>query len=376
MFSYFYIMKTSGRLLVLMILGISALILSVILTMHALSMTGLAGCSAGSSCDQVTGSRWSLVLGFLPVSALSTGLYLAVIVSLIYMMFFDDTSIRKILTVLTSAIFTAAIWFIAIQHFAIKAFCPYCMSAHICGIVIYVLTCRMMLKEPGLSGRSFAVCSGIGAAAAILFIVFQVLTMPDYRSQTGRSEEPLPVPVAAESPHIGPADAPHTVALLYDYQCPHCRVIHNLLEEVVENFDGQVNFVLCPTPLSPECNPYIPAGKDRFPGSCTMAISALNLWKTSPEFFHEYDRWMMKDVRSVEECMDKVREIHGYEPDNETWTRVYLSQSLEIFARTTMNGQGGIPRLIYGESWVIPEADDPEGLTAIVEDLTGITSIR
>ena len=62
-----------------------ALVLSVILTLHSLSGMGLVGCGTGSSCDQVTASRWSLVMGFLPVSSLAVGAYLALLVCIVFL---------------------------------------------------------------------------------------------------------------------------------------------------------------------------------------------------------------------------------------------------------------------------------------------------
>ncbi len=51
---------------------------------------GLPDGTAGSSCDQVTGSRWSLLLGFLPVSSLAIGAYLAQLLCVIYLLRNDD----------------------------------------------------------------------------------------------------------------------------------------------------------------------------------------------------------------------------------------------------------------------------------------------
>ena len=74
-----------------------ALVLSVILTLHSLSGMGLVGCGTGSSCNQVTASRWSLVMGFLPVSSLAVGAYLALLVCIVFLFFDYDTTVRKVL---------------------------------------------------------------------------------------------------------------------------------------------------------------------------------------------------------------------------------------------------------------------------------------
>lgn len=352
-------------------LAATAFVLSLILTLHSFSVMGLIGCSAGSSCDIVTGSKWSLILGFLPVSSLSMGLYLAVLVCCVYLMFYDDVLAKKLLLGISVATLLGSLWFIYLQEFKLGAFCPYCMSAHSCGIIMSIIALIWYYKEEKLSFRSSLPSLAFASGAVALFIVFQLLTTPAYRSRTGSGQEPLPIPDPSSAPHIGPTDAKHTIALLYDYQCPHCKTIHSLLEEVVERMDGRVVFVLCPTPLSPSCNAYIPSGQDRFPGSCTMAKTALGIWKHDPHRFELYDSWLWEEIRTEEECMAKAAEICPEASFNDSWTQQYLAASLEIFARTTTSGMGGIPRLVCGNSWAMPEVDDAESLTEIVEDLLG-----
>lgn len=353
----------------MMLLGIIAFILSIVLTLHALSLTGLVGCSAGSSCDQVTGSRWSMLLGFLPVSAVSMSLYLAVLVCLAYLFIENDALVKKILLGLCSALVPGSLWFIFIQHFMVHAFCPYCMSAHICGILLSMIAFIWLRKDKDISRSLFGKIAGAGAAVVALFVVFQLITTPTYRAQTGRIQDPLPIPDVASAPFVGPEDAEHVVALLYDYQCPHCKVIHGFLEEVSDRLGGRVAFVMCPSPLSPVCNPYIPSGQDRFPGSCTMAKLALSIWNHDPDAFDVFDSWLWEETRTETDCIAKAQEICPEASLDDPWVMQYLSRSLEIFARTSMSGKGGIPRLVSGDSWLVPETDRVEDLVKLVEEL-------
>lgn len=356
------------------LLCVIALVLSVILTVHALAGMSLIGCGAGSSCAEVTGSRWSLLMGFLPVSSLAVGVYLALLVCVLYLFFDFDTTVRKVLLGLSAAVFLSCLWFIFLQAAKVKAFCPYCLSAHACGMLTAVLA---FLSARDLGGKTAAWTAGAGALVTAALAVFQLLTTPSYRAQTGRSEAPLPIPAATASPVVGPEDAPVTVALLYDYRCSHCRTIHGFLDEAVAHFGGRVAFVLCPTPLSPACNPYIPAGsEDRFAGSCDLARLALGLWKADPEAFRSFDAWLFEAdgkegwyPRSPEEAEAKARELSGGIPLDGVWTADYLSRTLELFGRTTSEGRSGIPRLVHGSSWIIPEAETPEGFIRAVEDL-------
>ena len=72
------------------LLGAVALVLCVVMSLHSLSGVGLVGCAPGSSCDGVLGSRWSLILGLLPVSVLAAGLYVSFLICLFLLERADD----------------------------------------------------------------------------------------------------------------------------------------------------------------------------------------------------------------------------------------------------------------------------------------------
>lgn len=367
--------KISSRTVEVLLCTVGA-ILSLILTLHSLSAMDLYGCSGDSSCATVTGSKWSLVMGFLPVSSLSMGLYLAALLCEGFLLFQEDGLLKKILYGLSWVILFGSLWFIIIQAFLVKAFCPYCMSAHFCGILLWALIFLREKKEGILSSHERACIPLAGAFVVAAFAIFQLTTTPSYRSSTGRAEAPLPIPQITESPSIGPIDATVKIALLYDYRCSHCRTVHGLLEDAVDHFGGKVAFILCPTPLSQECNPYVMPGEDRFKGSCTLATLALGLWKESPELFKQFDRWLFSSEngkewypRSEEDAKEIASILAPGEHLDEEWVREYLSGSFELFGRTTSEGKSGIPRLVLGKSWVIPETDDLEGLVSIIESL-------
>lgn len=371
---YLYDMKTCRNIFgpLMTVLSLAAFVLSLILTLHSLSMAGLAGCSAGSSCDMVTGSRWSMLFGFLPVSSLSMGLYLAAAVCSIYICIYDDAFVKMVMGGLAAAVLAGSAWFIFLQTFVIGAFCPYCMSAHGCGFLLAVCVFIWLVKDGKLPAKSIRNSALAGAAVAVAFIILQILTTPSYRVHTGQTRDPLPIPDASEAPCVGPEDAPHAVALLYDYQCPHCRVIHDMLEDAAARLDGQVCFILCPSPLSPSCNPYIPAGQDLFPGSCTMASLALSLWRHDKDAFRIFDRWLFEDARTEDECTSYALSLYEGARQDDPWVQQYLSGTLELFARTSTADKGGIPRFVYRDKWVIPEVDDPEKLAGIVESLVSV----
>ena len=120
-----------------------ALALSAYLGWHYVVGGSLIGCSGGSPCDQVLGSRWSAVGGVLPVSGLAAGAYLAMLLASFYLGPDTEASVRRIawraLLILVGAAAGSAVWFIMVQKWAIGSFCPYCLATHLTSLLLAAL---------------------------------------------------------------------------------------------------------------------------------------------------------------------------------------------------------------------------------------------
>ena len=44
----------------------------------------------------------------------------------------------------------------------------------------------------------------------------------------------------------------------------------------------------------------------------------------------------------------------------------YLRKVEELFGRTSTGGTGGVPRLILGQRWLVPETDDADELLQLI----------
>ena len=362
---------------------VAALLLCVVMSVHSLSGSALIGCGTGSACDSVLGGRWSMLFGIFPVSGLAAGVYLAFLISIGVLLFSNDAGLKdvasKVLVLLSGAILGAAIWFIGLQLFAEGALCKYCISAHALGILCAAMTLSALHPDAAFCRKWLAAGAGL---AAILAVV-QVLTAPDHVYQDGSAEEPFPLISKDEAPLIGSPDAEYVIDLLYDYQCSHCRVVHGLLPDVVEHFGGRVAFVLCPCPLSPKCNPYVPREETRFEGSCELARLALAVHGLEPEVFEEFDGWLFEAdgasgwrPRTVNAARERAEGIVGKERLEAFLPEPALSETLrrttELFGRTSTIGNGAIPRFVYGDSWIVPSADSSGELAKILAERFGI----
>ena len=136
---------------------------------------------------------------------------------------------------------------------------------------INFITTVLIILAAKRSGNRIVVPLAAGLLAAAIFAVVQSFTRPDAIYDTGRTDASLPAFTDAEIPVLGPSDAPEELTLLFDFQCIHCRRLHRVLPELLEQASGQYRIRLCPVPLSSACNPYIPStGIDRFLPAYTL----------------------------------------------------------------------------------------------------------
>jgi protein-disulfide isomerase len=179
-------------------------------------------------------------------------------------------------------------------------------------------------------------------------------------------------------PMIGSPDASYIVNLLFDYQCSQCQKIHFMLNEVVRQYKGRMAIVLFPAPLNSECNTYIHRNVDGFKNSCELARISLSVWLANREAFPAFEDWMFMyesgdswQPRNPETSREKAVELVGQtkfdEAYSDPWIRQYMQTSTQIYGQTIQNGMGGIPKMIFGPVWVIPQPDNAEGLIRILQ---------
>lgn len=345
------------------------------MVIHSLAGVQMAGCAAGSSCDDVMGSPWAYVLGGVPVSLAAGVLYVLMLLCLLFLGGSrpEDRSLDRFLwrlmPLLGGCIAGAAIWFAYLQAGVLHTFCKYCSALHLLGCVLAVLVFLQARREGMRPLPWFAA----GLLAAALFAFVQTRTLPDAVYDSGRTDADLPVFAAGEVPAEGQGE--ETLTLLFDFQCIHCRRLHRVFPEFLEKTQGRYRVLLCPVPLSSACNPYIPAsGIDRFAGSCSLTRHALAVWFTRPEACAAYWDYLLGagDDRAKTDLVAaerRAREILGEDYTQalqDPRIKAYLDKVFELFGRTSTSEKSGVPRLIAGQRWLVPETDSAEELAALV----------
>ena len=344
---------------------------------HSLTGVRMVGCGAGSACDSVMGSPWAFVLGGVPVSLPAAVIYLLLGICVLFLGGDkpEDRSLDRILwplmLLLGGCMIGAALWFGYLQAFVLHAFCKYCTLLHLLGIAAAVL----VILAAKRSGERIVPPLSVGLVAAALFAVLQTYTRPEAIYDAGRTDASLPAFTDEEIPVLGASDAADELTLLFDFQCTHCRRLHRVLPELLEKADGQFRIRLCPVPLSSDCNPYLPnTGIDRFAGSCPLTRYALAVWYARPEAYESYWDYLLGDgdaraTVTPAEAETRARALLGdaYETAvADPRIDAYLRKAEELFGRTSNAEKSGVPRLIHGQNWLVPETDQADELLELI----------
>ena len=380
-----------------------ALALSAYLSWHYLMGGSVIGCGGGSSCDQVLNSRWSSVAGVLPVSGLAAGAYLAMLVASFFIGPATEAPVRRLawraMLVLVGAAAGSAVWFIIVQRWILGEFCPYCMATHITGLLLAALIIWQAPKQfeeasTDVASNKSAPATGesrrlirplpatgmalVGLTLAGILATCQVAFKPPAVYRGGESKNNLSAIDPHAAPLVGSPDAPYVVNLLFDYKCPHCQQLHLMLDETVRRYGGKLAFVLCPTPLNPRCNPYIPREVNEFKDSCELAKVALAVWVAKREAFPAFDRWMFSfesgdrwRPRSLDAATAKAVELVGQAKftaaQADPWIERYLQTSIRIYGGAAQGGNTAVPKLVFGSRWVNPEPNDADDLITVLQ---------
>jgi uncharacterized membrane protein len=382
----------TGWRLVMTGLNIIALVLSIILSWHFLKGGSMIGCGGGSPCEQVLNSRWSSI-GGIPISGLAVGVYLALLVTWFFTGPSTEASVsrlaRSVMLILAGSIAASAIWFTVLQKWVIGSFCPWCMTTHITGFILAILIIVRAITETDIpAGKHRSVRPAIspvlaGMALTAILAAFQVIFTPAPVYKGGKSLDNIVSVDYHNVPIKGSPDAPYIVTLLFDYECSHCQKMHFLLDEVIRRYSGKLAFVLCPAPLNPGCNPFIPREADAFKNSCELARIGLTVWRAKRETFPDFENWMFSFEsgsywlpRNPEEARRKAIELAGKENFeaawSDPWVEQYMQSCVQIYGRTIQDGKGGVPRLVFGDKWILPELYNADDLIVLLQESLGV----
>ncbi|MCI0533824.1 MAG: hypothetical protein L0Z50_01210 [Verrucomicrobiales bacterium] len=356
----------SGLILVRVFSAVG-LTLSAYLLWGSLTQGQLPGCGFESGCNAVLHSRWATWFG-LPVSGLALFTYGLILGGTSLLQRSSEPLTQKrvwcVLIAAGATLAAAAVWFISLQLFAVRAICPFCMAAHACGllvaIVLFAIAPTARSNAPSTSSNrrtiqfasrpfSFSVAtaakSALGGLAAVLVlgagqIIQPIKTydvqpiagnalsttnlaanlegMATFNARTNSEASATRETVVARSRRIlqlhgdvfsldlhevplhGSPEAKHVLVHLFDYSCKHCRELHPILGEAVHGLSNQVAIVSLPMPLDGKCNPMIKRVLPDHTNACAYARAGLAVWRSNPGKLEEFDDWIFSPERPPE----------------------------------------------------------------------------
>lgn len=308
-------------------LALAGVVLSYVLTRNFFQYNVLgeaSGCAVNAyvDCDRVSQSSFAAV-GPVPISAFGLGMHGAVLAALaVVQVGRARARVREGLAGGSAALALAAtvvsVALAVISVFVIRALCLYCTALQIvnlalAGTLVFGLAggagrLRQALRSiagPALGAGVLAAGIGAGVAVVATFVLANAADrqlLERQISQARASQRLADRYLGFDrhqfdltgSPQLGDPDAPITLVVFADYNCPHCRNFDPKIAEIARG-DDDVRLVYKFFPLDGTCNRSIP--RDRRSTSCAAAAAAYaahlegKFWEYNETLFANFQRY-------------------------------------------------------------------------------------
>jgi uncharacterized membrane protein/protein-disulfide isomerase len=409
------------------LLAVGALGLSLFLLWGSLSGEKLPGCGLESGCGTVLHSKWSKLFG-LPVSLPALLLYamiLAVTGLLPRALGVKRQRYWRFLLAAAAALIGAAVWFISLQFFVIKAICPFCMAAHTCGLIVGTLLFWAAPRgktRPWVTGVAW-----LGWLGAVLLALGQIAYQPKTFDVLAVAAEPFgrtrpdtnhfsvvttnssvigaatnaakstalvtssEMPKAPrtielhggvfnlaldEVPLMGSPNAPFVIVHLFDYSCQHCRRLHPILTRAIQELSNQVAIISLPVPLATNCNRLVKRPIPDHVNACEYAYDGLALWRAKRAKLPEFEDWIFAPLRppAPPEARAEAMRLAGTndfaDALKDPWIKEQLAVNIRIYETNYARyRRSQLPQLMIGTNIVT-------GVLRSVDDLYQLISAQ
>lgn len=376
------------------------------------------GCGPGSGCERVLASAWSRWFN-LPVGAPAAAVYLAIAVAALLARQSASPGQRRgawaALLIFSTMAAGAAVWFVILQSAVLRAFCPWCLALHACGVTVLALVWTARPRQSRIPGVAPALASApavasspadasetvdasgaadpspriqaaprpaglvlVGLLGVGVLVVGQWLSSPA-KKQIQITALPGVVSVSpSDHPVLGSPDARHVVFVLADYTCPHCRRLRQQLDAAMARYGPeQLALAILPVPLNADCNDAVQFTEDRQKPACELARAALAVWAADPAKFAEMDRWLVasQDPPTPEAARAHAAALVGAA----AFERAAAGPRVESRLQGNVDlykaaGKGRLPKMLFPDRVTEGEAEDTAALFALLEKHLSLTA--
>jgi uncharacterized membrane protein len=192
-------------------------------------------CGFESGCEEVTASGFGQVAG-VPLAALGV----AAFVLFLAVSLFPTSAAGRLLGPMALLAGTVGLALVLVQALVLKRFCPLCLVADACGMLLATIQLGGPQGDVARAGRPWRwAWAGLAVAA---------LAAPPLASWLRPSP---PVPEAVKASWVA---GKVTVFAVTDFDCRSCRETHPALAEFLEEEAGRVHFVQLVLPLARNAN--------------------------------------------------------------------------------------------------------------------------
>jgi uncharacterized membrane protein len=345
------------------------------------------GCGANFDCSNLLATRWSRWFG-IPVFIPALGLYLLLGGGIFVLSSTTNISLKQrlpsFLVTVCLCLLGAAAWFLLLQVFVLRQFCPFCLMAHATGGLaagLVLLPYALRRQHVGLRVISAAVLS-----VAVLVAGQVANSSPRQSNQITSTKAPLTLQTnrvgervlagksfnfnLAHQPMIGFSNAPNHVVLLLDYRCHHCRDLRAQLHEVQSRFENELAIILLPVPLDASCNDQVKKRDQNTGQACREATDFLILWDQQPETLLkvEHRLWLREESPSsfpfnlsAQLTQDSQHAARRSAAEHQILTNISL------YRRNRSIGIKKLPQLFYGSRIASGSFENSEQLLELLK---------
>ncbi len=368
---------------VMRLLAATALAISALLLWSSTRGSAIPGCGpqSGFDCGSVLAEKkWSTWFG-VPVSALAIVIYILILVDLARIGASHGEAERlrawRLLTATGTLVFSAAIWFMAVQLLILKQLCLYCTIAHAFGAIV---GCMIYYFRPRQTIATFELFGAVVGLA--LLVAGQLIVTPGpmqlfmLNGQVRLQPEEFPI--------IGDPNSEHVLIYLFDYTCPHCHEQNRYLRTAKKRYGDQLAIIKLPVPLDSRCNRLVKETRERHRTACDLARLALAVWRAAPEKFGEFDAFLFAtgDTRPVADAESKAEEILGEAKLRtalaDPWVEAQIKKDVGLYELAgQLNEQDArtLPMIIAGDFILVGKPAAAEELFQFFEQTLGLVPV-
>lgn len=139
----------------------------------------------------------------------------------------------------------------------------------------------------------------MGAVGILQGELLQITEDAEYIRMRYQREPKVSIPLRDDEPWLGDADAPNTLVVFADFQCPICRTATKIIADALQRHPGRMRVTYRHFPQDSQCNPHYPTRAH--PAACAAALAAeAALAAGGPDAYHKMRSLLYERQRDLE----------------------------------------------------------------------------